>query len=148
MNNIDINATIKIDGDVNTRVKNCGKLILDCLGKDNLEISVLICNDEKIKTLNKAYRNIDAATDVLSFPQEDNFRDHDKNYAGDVVLSLETAKRQASETGEPLGHVVKHLLIHGFLHLIGFDHIKDTDYHRMRTQEEEILSELEGVRVF
>jgi probable rRNA maturation factor len=121
---------------------------MELLGKKDWEVSVLFCNDREIRELNKSYRNIDAATDVLSFPQDDRFPDHNRVFAGDVVVSLETAERERDREETALEDMVKRLLIHGILHLDGFDHGSDEEYNEMNRHEEHILSELKGVRIF
>lgn len=134
--------------DISLEVVNfCGKA-LDLAGKNNWEVSVLFCDDEEIRELNKQYRNVDAPTDVLSFPQGDQYADNETYYAGDIVISLETAERQSKEYDEPKDAVLKRLLVHGIVHLMGFDHKKDEEYAIMKNREDSILSELKGVRIF
>ncbi len=80
-------------------------------------------DDEKIKALNKTYLNRNRPTDVISFPQNDGVSAHaDSTLLGDVVISLETARRQARRSGKPLREEFAFLLIHGMLHLLGYDH--------------------------
>ncbi len=96
------------------------------------ELSVALTDDEGIKELNSTYRGIDSPTDVLSFPQED------EHILGDIVISLETAKRQAMEGGHFFHEEICILLIHGILHLIGYDHEEDEEAEEMETREREI----------
>ena len=97
--------------------------ILDNLAIDGWELSVLLCNDETIRSLNRQYRNIDAATDVLSFPQIETAVDQGEwTLAGDVVISLDTLYDQAGQSGTTPLEELKVLLIHGILHLTGMDH--------------------------
>ena len=89
------------------------------------ELSILITDDEEIRFLNENYRQKDSATDVLSFPQEEAGRDQRKpegKVLGDVVISLETTERQASELGVSLEEEFYRLFVHGVLHLYGFEH--------------------------
>ena len=117
-----------------------GESILLFLGCENKELSVLLANDRKIRTLNKQYRGQDQATDVLSFPQNEE-KEEDKpnsHLMGDVVISTVTAKRQAAEHGLTLEEEIVLLLIHGTLHLLGFDHEKSSKeaYHmKQKTRE-------------
>ena len=99
-----------------------GESILLFLGCENQELSVLLTNDRKIRTLNKQYRGQDRATDVLSFSQNEEENKPNSSLMGDVVISTETAKRQAAEHGLTLEEEIVLLLIHGILHLLGFDH--------------------------
>jgi probable rRNA maturation factor len=87
----------------------------------NAEISVVFCNDDFIRDLNRKWRGIDKPANVLSFPAGG---DADSApLLGDIVIAFETASREASEAAKPLRDHVAHLLVHGFLHLIGHDHI-------------------------
>ncbi|MFQ5449181.1 MAG: rRNA maturation RNase YbeY [Nitrospinaceae bacterium] len=97
--------------------------VLEEMGCGEKEISVLLVDDAKMRDLNHRYRNLDAPTDVLSFPQgggePGEFISH---LLGDVVISVETAQRQAAEHGFSLNEELGLLVIHGLLHLLGFDH--------------------------
>ena len=107
------------------------------------EVSVLLTSDAQIRQLNREYRRKDKATDVLSFPAadfENNVSDARK-IAGDLAVSLETAARQAAGLGHPLEVEVKILLLHGLLHLAGFDHEKDSG--QMARRESRLRKELE-----
>ena len=103
-------------------LKSQGESILLFLGCENQELSVLLANDRKIRTLNKQYRGQDRATDVLSFSQNEEENKPNSHLMGDVVISTVTAKRQAAEHGLTLEEEIALLLIHGILHLLGFDH--------------------------
>lgn len=83
---------------------------------DPCELSLVICSDAVIRPLNATWRLVDAATDVLSFPQDDPV------VIGDLVISVDTAQRQADERGHDLGTELRVLLVHGLLHLLGYDH--------------------------
>ncbi|MBI5426990.1 MAG: rRNA maturation RNase YbeY [Nitrospinae bacterium] len=110
--------------------------ILDGLHCPDDEVSILLVNDAKIRKLNARYRNIDSATDVLSFPQEDDpagemgFR-----LLGDVVVSLETARPQAKEHRLSLEEELILLIIHGILHLSGMDHERSAQEARRMRQK-------------
>jgi len=94
------------------------------------EVSVLLTEDEAIRTLNRTYRRKDKATDVLSFPAAEA-----GGIAGDLVISLETALRQAEERGHSLETEIRVLLLHGLLHLAGYDHeVDDGAMHRKETR--------------
>ena len=101
-----------------------GESILLFLECKNQELSILLADDKKIRTLNKQYRGQDRATDVLSFSQneEEEEKKLNSHLMGDVVISTVTAKRQAAEHGLTLEEEIVLLLIHGILHLLGFDH--------------------------
>ncbi len=148
MNSTDVSSHVHVSGPTAERTALFCNRVLELLGKKDWEVSVLFCNDLEIRELNKNYRNLDAATNVLSFPQDDHFQDHTRFFAGDVVVSLETAERERAGGEATLEDVVKRLLIHGILHLDGFDHGSDEEYNKMNRYEEHILSELKGVRIF
>ncbi|MBT5985782.1 MAG: rRNA maturation RNase YbeY [Nitrospina sp.] len=121
-------------------LENQGKSILRVLGCENQELSVLLADDRKIRTLNKQYRGQDRATDVLSFSQNDEEEESKPSYhlMGDVVISAVTAKRQAAEHGLTLEEEIVLLLIHGILHLLGFDHERSNEeacHMKQKTRE-------------
>ncbi len=107
------------------------------LSNNEYEISLLVTNDEVIHQYNKEYRQKDAPTDVLSFPMEDEIM------LGDIVISLDTAKRQALERDIELNREAAFLFIHGLLHLLGYDHeTSKEDEEEMFSLQEEILKKL------
>ena len=119
-----------------------GRLILEALGETEAELSVLLVTDESIRELNRDYRGVDRATDVLSFPQREpggRSTPGDLEVLGDVVISVETAARQAAEHSCTLLDEVNRLLVHGVLHLVGFDHGTDAEDAEMEARVEEIL---------
>ena len=106
----------------------------------NAEISVFFCDDGFIRDLNRKWRGIDQPANVLSFPAGG-----DAAFApllGDIVIAFETASREASEAGRPLRDHVAHLLVHGFLHLIGHDHIGAAEAEKMEALERASLGRL------
>jgi probable rRNA maturation factor len=108
------------------------------------EVGVTYVDDETMHDLNMRYREIDKPTDVLAFSmREGEDCDPSSPLLGDVVISLDTARRQAEEAGHTLRREVAVLLIHGTLHLLGFDHGKATETRGMRTVERACLSRLE-----
>lgn len=112
------------------RLKNHAEKFLQALGRQDDELSILLVDDAEIKNLNRQHRNIDSATDVLSFPQmeDDEFISH---MLGDVVISVETADRQAKEHHFSLEQELVLLLIHGLLHLLGFDHERSEEEEKI-----------------
>lgn len=115
-----------------------GVALLRFLGRPAAELSVLLCSDPFIAALNLQYRGKEGPTDVLSFAM-------DESVLGDVVISLDTARRQAEALGHPLDVELRVLLVHGLLHLLGHDHETPGDDVRMATEESRCLSAL-GVR--
>ena len=126
------------------RIREIIKNIIQYLKVDEkTEISILFTDDKFIKSLNKKYRGINKSTDVLTFNLEEGdlkFPEVDKNkLLGDIVVSVETAQRQANNLNHNLEKELMILLIHGLLHLIGYDHEEDRDNKIMQVKENEIL---------
>ena len=94
------------------------------LGYDGEEVSIMFCGDEYIRKLNKSYRNIDSATDVLSFENDEVYEDEEGKWkcVGDIAISLETLPVNAEYFDETKNNELKRLLVHGLLHLNGMDH--------------------------
>ena len=106
----------------------------------NAEISVVFCDDRFIRDLNRKWRGIDKPANVLSFPAGGDAAS--EPLLGDIVIAFETASQEASEAGKPLRDHVAHLLVHGFLHLIGHDHIGAAEAATMEALERTILGRL------
>lgn len=110
-----------------------------------VELSVLLADDAAVHELNRTYRSTDARTDVLAFAQSegDAFAQPHTGVRmlGDVIVSVDTARRQATEYGVALQDEVAHLLVHGILHLLGYDHVAPDEAEVMRSHEETILGE-------
>ena len=120
--------------------------ILNDLDKSEAELSILITDDEEIHALNREYRYVDSPTDVLSFSQiEGGGPVIGPSLLGDVVISWETAQRQAKALGHTVPEEMKRLLVHGVLHLLGFDHEEGEERAAaMREMEEKYLLAGEG----
>jgi probable rRNA maturation factor len=105
------------------------------------ELAIVLTDDSAIRLLNRDWRGIDAATNVLSFPTKKAAGKH-LEHLGDIVLAFETIAREARGEHKPLAHHVAHLAVHGFLHLVGYDHENDKDATDMERAEREILRQL------
>jgi len=105
-------------------------------------VAVALTDDAGIRILNRDWRGRDAATNVLSFPAPASVGDPDRPNLGDIAIAYETVAREAEEAGKPFAHHLAHLAVHGFLHLIGFDHEDDAEAERMEQQERDILAAL------
>ena len=110
------------------------------------ELAVMLTDDTGIQTLNSNWRGIDKPTNVLSFPalQPSGPRGptDPPRMLGDIAIAYQTTRREADEEQKPFDHHLSHLVIHGFLHLIGYDHEKDRQAETMEELEREILSQL------
>ena len=137
------------------------KIVLDkCFEEEGLLDSKLIMTitfttPEEIRKINKKYRKIDKATDVLSFPMFEKYELDEKikngdfpyeDVLGDVIISIEKVREQAKEYGHSFERELSYMLVHGFYHLMGYDHIEEEDKKIMRPKEEKILNELKITR--
>ena len=136
------------------------KVLSQCFKEEKLEdsklcVTVTLTTPKTIQEINKQYRNIDRATDVLSFPmfekdeldkkiQENDFENED--VLGDIVVSVEKVNEQAIEYGHSFERELSYMIVHGFYHLMGYDHIKEDDKKVMRKKEENILRKLDITR--
>ncbi len=102
--------------------------------------SLLLSNNKNIKKLNKNFRNKDKATDVLSFPLSSKKKISKKTYIGDIIISYDFMNKPKTQNFANFREKVIRTFIHGFLHLIGFDHIKNRDYKKMLKEEEYIFN--------
>ena len=117
-------------------------------------LSIILTTPEHIHEINNEYRDVDRATDVLSFPifekeeidekiKNQNFEHED--VLGDIIISIEQVEEQAKEYGHSFEREFAYMIVHGFYHLMGYDHIKEEDKIIMREKEEKVLSKL-GIR--
>ena len=115
-------------------------------GLGEAELAVMLTDDSGIRTLNLNWRGIDKPTNVLSFPALPptgaGGPDDAPRMLGDIAIAYETTRREADDEQKPFDHHLSHLAIHGFLHLIGYDHETDNDAEAMETLEAEILAQL------
>jgi probable rRNA maturation factor len=105
------------------------------------EISILLTDDAHQRVLNREWRQVDKATNVLSFPQIEPFSTL-SGLVGDLSLARETLEREAAEMGISFADHYTHLVVHGFLHLLGYDHIEDDEALQMENLETQILKTL------
>lgn len=130
---------------LNKVLKKCFKV--EDLNDKNLYINIVLTNPENIRKMNKEYRNIDKETDVLSFPmfekeELEKRKDLNQDVLGDVVISIDRVKEQAIEYGHSFERELSYMAVHGFYHLMGYDHMEENDKILMRQKEENILQNL------
>ncbi len=127
---------------------------------ESLVAEVEFVSEKRIRTLNRDFRNIDKVTDVLSFPTLDGIRgqvvskknfplditDDGKIFIGSIAVCIKQAKRQAEEYGHSLEREYTYLVCHGLLHLMGYDHMIESDKTEMRKLEEEIMTKIKVTR--
>lgn len=146
-----------LDIEENDKYNNILKKVLEyCfieekLENKNLYINVVLTNPENIKKINKEYRNIDKETDVLSFPmfergELEKRKDLNQDILGDIVISIDRVKKQAIDYGHSFERELSYMAVHGFYHLMGYDHMEEEEKREMRQKEEKILESLKIIK--
>lgn len=137
------------------------KVIEKCFEEEKLidtklYISITLTDPKNIRDINKQYRDIDRETDVLSFPMFEKEeikqmllkKEHlVEDILGDIIISIERVQKQAAEYGHSFQRELAYMLVHGFYHLMGYDHIEEKDKEQMRPKEEKILQYLNITRM-
>jgi probable rRNA maturation factor len=125
------------------RLRRSARRVLEALRLPDAELSLLLVSDPVMRTLNRDWRGKDRSTDVLSFSQREGDGGAPGQLLGDVVISVDTARRQAEERGESLVRESERLLIHGVLHLLGYDHeVSEQEARRMQRRERALAQRL------
>lgn len=130
------------------------KVITQCFEIENLTkmklyVSVILTTKQTIKTINQQFRNNNQATDVLSFPmfeKEEIKTITEEEALGDIIICVEKVEEQAKEYGHSFERELAYMLVHGFYHLMGEDHIEEEEKNRMRQKEENVLAQLNIIR--
>jgi probable rRNA maturation factor len=105
-------------------------------------VAVALIDDAAMRALNRDWRGRDAPTNVLSFPAPASAGEAELRSLGDIAIAYETVTREAEDAGRAFAHHLAHLAVHGFLHLVGFDHERDGDAEQMEQRERDILAAL------
>jgi probable rRNA maturation factor len=149
MSAVDVEIAIECDGWPDETVlaamaKSAFSTAMDVLELDeHFNVSLLFTDDAAVKILNRDWRGQDKPTNVLSFPAGDSPVQTEIELLGDIALALETVQRESVEEGKKFDHHLTHLLLHGFLHLCGYDHeTGEDDAEEMETLERAILARL------
>jgi probable rRNA maturation factor len=124
--------------DVEALALRAAEAVLLSEGADGEHVTLLLTDDEAVRELNARFRRKDSATNVLSFPAPPNPEKH----LGDVALAYGVCAREAVEQGKPLSHHLQHLVAHGVLHLLGYDHMTDEEAEAMEGLERVVLAGL------
>lgn len=147
-----------VDFDENKDLEDLiNKVLEECFKTEKIDdyklyISVTLTNPEYIQKLNREYRQIDKATDVLSFPmfEKDEIKSLEnlefEETLGDIVISIERVEEQAKEYGHSFERELAYMVVHGFYHLMGEDHMNEEEKAIMRVKEENVLNKLKIVR--
>ncbi|MBR1420593.1 MAG: rRNA maturation RNase YbeY [Selenomonadaceae bacterium] len=147
---INIESEVEIDESMLADIQRALELAGEIYGVENSEVSVTLTNDQKIHELNLQYRGIDRPTDVLSFAFRDSdepeiFSDADSDQPeilGDIIISIDRAKSQAEEFGHSIRREIVFLTVHGILHLLGYDHMEETDRLEMESEQKFMMERL------
>ena len=153
-NFLDIEENIELEKFVENVVRTCFEK--ENLTNLNFYLSITLTTPQQIHKLNKEYRNIDKETDVLSFPMfekeeiDEIIKTRKENkipeVLGDIVISIQRVEEQAKEYGHSFERELSYMIVHGFYHIMGYDHIKEEDKAIMRPKEEAVLSILKQTR--
>lgn len=147
---LDLEKNKEYENVINRVLKEC--FYTENMNEVKVYISVILTTPKNIRKLNNEYRNIDKETDVLSFPM---FEKQEivtlkklqyEETLGDIIISIERVKEQAKEYGHSFERELAYMVVHGFYHLLGEDHIEDDDKKVMREKEEKVLNKLEIYR--
>lgn len=144
MINIQINDPYKGQVDPGIMVRAAEAVFKHLSTSTQVELSIVVDGDEQIQHLNRSFLGIDSPTDVLSFPADEIDPDSGNHYIGDIIISLPRARAQAAQ--DPLAAELQLLVVHGVLHLLGFDHTDLAEKTAMWQKQKEILDSL-GVRL-
>ena len=145
INFLDIEENEEYEKHIKYIINQCFKE--EKLDNKKLYINVVLTTPENIRNINKEQRNIDKETDVLSFPMFEKEEigqvpDNQFDVLGDIVISIDQVKEQAEEYGHSFERELSYMVVHGFYHLIGYDHMLEEDKIEMREREENILDKL------
>ena len=150
---LDIQENKEYEETIKRVVEKCFEV--EGLLDSKLIMTITLTTPENIRKINKKYRKIDKATDVLSFPMfekaelDEKIKNKDFLYEdviGDIIISIEKVKEQAEEYGHSFGRELSYMVVHGFYHLMGYDHIEEEDKKIMRPKEEKVLEQLNITR--
>lgn len=147
---ITIDKTVELDESLEREIERAVETIGELYDAENCEVSIILTDDARIRELNREYRGIDRPTDVLSFALHESdepeiiFDGEDQIDAlGDIIVSVERARAQAIEYGHSFRREIIFLIVHGMLHLLGYDHIEEADRLEMEAEQKFIMNELE-----
>jgi len=138
---------IEVDEECKGRVEEdvlksaASKTLNECLDEE-VSLTIVVMGEKKIRAFNEKHRGVDKATDVLSFTADYLDPDLGHRYLGDVLISLPTAESQAKERNHPVNDEIQLLVIHGVLHLLGYDHLDEAQEKEMWTLQDRILKQL------
>lgn len=142
MVNLQISPEYEADINTDLLIKAVEGALVHENQSSDIDLSVVIDNDQTIQQLNLEYREIDAPTDVLSFEADEFDPDEQTKYLGDIIISYDRASVQALAAGHPLINEVQLLVVHGVLHLLGYDHADPVEKAKMWSVQADILNQI------
>lgn len=150
--NIEINDEKVISTSVVDSMRAAAELCLkhENINPENVEISLFFASEDEIRRINRDYRNIDSVTDVLSFPQFDDLYEIYGSvtvFLGDIVICVDRARAQSEAFGHSNERELVYLFVHSMFHLLGYDHMEETDKKEMRKAEDDIMTLLKIERI-
>ena len=138
-----IHVDLQQDFSEPTLLKRAARFTLEAESiPDDSDITIVLTDDTQLHELNRNYLGVDAPTDVLSFPADEEDPETGIRYLGDILISIPRAKQQAQAAGHPLEAEVQLLVVHGTLHLLGHDHAKAREKARMWKAQAKVMSKL------
>lgn len=146
---VQINSNKEYEDIIKKVIRKCFEV--EKIDINSLYVNIILTNPDIIRKYNKKYRNIDMETDVLSFPMFEkeellSFNTNVQEVLGDIIISIDKVEEQAKEYGHSFERELSYMTVHGFYHLMGYDHIKEKDKEKMREKEENILDSLNITR--
>lgn len=142
MINVNINPNLDLTLDPELFVKASQASLQELNPDRETDVTLVITDDTQIRELNRQFREMDQETDVLSFPSDEVDLDTGVSYLGDILISYPQAQRQALEIGHPVETELQLLIVHGMLHLLGFDHASVVEKTEMWDIQTRILNQL------
>ncbi len=138
---------LAVPEEVEANIRAAAEKVGELYGVENGEVSITLTNNEYIHELNREYRHIDRPTDVLSFALNESEEPAiengpDINVLGDLVISVERAEEQAADYGHSVRREIAFLTVHGMLHLLGYDHMEETDRLEMEQEQRYVMDQL------
>ena len=138
--------TLEVEKNIESELNHAAEVVGKIYGVENSEVSVILTDDQNIHELNKKYRGIDRPTDVLSFAfresEEPEILNDENEILGEIIISVERAKIQAEEFGHGFLREIVFLEVHGFLHLLGYDHMEEIDRIEMENEQKFVMEKL------
>lgn len=138
---------LDVEANISETVNEAVQKVAEIYGLDNAQVSITLTDNPHIHEINRDYRKVDRPTDVISFALNEGEEPEIEggapiNVLGDIIISVERAKEQAKDYGHSVRREIAFLTVHGMLHLLGYDHIKEEDRKEMRKEEDFVMEKL------